>query len=71
MPDTMQNETVQDAEELGHQVYDPSLAVAAALAELELLQAETYIAMAEAQRFVVAAEPPAVSDLSPLGRRRL
>jgi hypothetical protein len=48
---------------------DASVVVSVALAELEVLRAETSIAMS--QREVVSAEPPGVHDLSPLGKRPL
>ncbi|HZR90778.1 MAG TPA: hypothetical protein VFA44_00010 [Gaiellaceae bacterium] len=48
---------------------DPSLVVAAALAELELLRAETSITISQLEA-IRAVDPP-LSDLSPLGRRQL
>jgi hypothetical protein len=64
----MDDETVRD-EQASPQL-DPSLVVAATLAELELLRAETSITISQLDNIRPVDQPTTISDLSPLGRRQ-
>lgn len=63
----MDDESVRD-EKAVPQV-DPSLVVAATLAELELLRAETTITISQLDSSRPVDQPTTIADLSPLGRR--